>query len=139
MKMIDVLNLMEEGKIEEGTKLEFDSYEYEFSEDHFEDECGDWLEDIHEISASFLNLEVDLIPKEKKYLVKFNMCGLRSDIDEFCYLNYVKKYEYVDVDDKTQTVSYKTRFTKQELQSIQPVKEFLDDMQGKYELIEVEE
>ena len=139
MKMIDVLNLMEEGKIEEGTKLEFDSYEYEFSEDHFEDECGDWLEDIHEISASFLNLEVDLIPKEKKYLVKFNMCGLRSDIDEFCYLNYVKKYEYVDVDDKTQTVSYKTRFTKQELQSIQPVREFLEDMEGKYELIEVED
>lgn len=67
------------------------------------------------------------------------MRGLRSDIDEFCYLNYVKKYEYVDVDDKTQTVYHKTQFTKQELQSIQPVREFLDDMQGKYELVEVKE
>lgn len=136
MEMINVLKLMAEGKIKEGTKLEFDSYEYEFSEDHFEDECGDWLEDIHEISASFLNLKVDLIPKEKKYLVKFNMRGLDK---YFRYMNYVKKYEYVKVGDKVQTASHQTRFTKQELQSIQPVREFLDDMQGKYELIEVEE
>lgn len=32
---------------------------------------------------------------------------------------------------------YKTRFTKDELKSIQPVREFLEDMQGKYELIGV--
>lgn len=78
-------------------------------------------------------------PKEKKYLVKFNIRGLRNNIDEFCYLNYVKRYEYVDIDDKTQTVSHETMFTKQELKSIKPVKEFLEDLQGKYELIEVEE
>lgn len=139
MEMINVLKLMAEGKIKEGTKLEFDGFEYEFSEDHFENDSGDWLEDVHEISASFLNLEVDLIPKEKKYLVKFNIRGLRNDINEFCYLNYVKRYEYVDIDDKTQTVSHKTMFTKQELKSIKPVKEFLEDLQGKFKLIEVDE
>lgn len=139
MEMINVLKLMAKGKIKEGTKLEFDGYEYEFSEDHFEDGLGNWLEDIHEISASFLNLEVDLIPKEKKYLVKFNMRGLRNDINEFCYLNYVERYECVDIDDKTQTVSHKTMFTKQELKSIKPVKEFLEDLQGKFKLIEVDE
>lgn len=140
MEMINALKLMAEGKIKEGTKLEFDGFEYEFSEDHFENGIGDWLEDVHEISASFLNLEVELIPpKEKKYLVKFNIRGLRNDINEFCYLNYVERYECVDIDDKTQTVSHKTRFTKQELQTIQPVKEFLEDMEGKFELIEVDE
>lgn len=139
-EIINVLNLIAEGKIKEGTKLEFDGFEYEFSEDHFENVIGDWLEDVHEISASFLNLEVEMIePKEKKYLVKFNICGLRNDINEFCYLNYVKMYEYVVIDDKTQTVSHKTMFTKQELKSIKPVKEFLEDLQGKFKLIEVDE
>ncbi|MDZ5548239.1 hypothetical protein [Enterococcus cecorum] len=34
---------------------------------------------------------------------------------------------------------YQTRFTKQEMQDIQLVREFLEDMQGKFELIEVED
>lgn len=147
MKMIEVLDLMAKGEIKEGTILKFVdscneivSYIYDEEMNAFYDEAQYDLGSEGEICGPFLNKKVELIPpKEKKYLVKFNMRGLRSDIDEFCYLNYVKKYEYVDVDDKTQTVSHKTRFTKQELQTIQPVKEFLEDMEGKFELIEVEE
>ena len=145
MKMIDVLSLMAEGKIKKDTKLIVydgsEEYSYRYSEicRTFFDEYSSRIECDFDIDEDFLNLEVDLIPpKEKKYLVKFNIRGLRNNIDEFCYLNYVKRYEYVDIDDKTQTVSHKTMFTKQELKSIKPVKEFLEDLQGKYELIEVE-
>lgn len=152
MKMIDVLNMMAKGEIEKDTKLivsdGFGEYEYKYKQrkgyrafyNNFDKISKLRIDNEFRLDEDFLNLEVKLIPpKEKKYLVKFNMRGLRSDIDEFCYLNYVKKYEYVDVDDKTQTVSYKTRFTKQELQSIQPVREFLEDVEGKYELIEVKQ
>ncbi|WP_171336025.1 hypothetical protein [Enterococcus cecorum] len=132
MELINVLNLMAEGKIKEGTKLEFDGFEYEFSEDHFEDDSGNWLEDVHEISASFLNLEVELIPpKEKKYLVKINIHGLQ---DRFTYLNYCGTNGRVNLHDRYRlSSSIQTEFTKQELQSIQPVREFLEDMQGKVE------
>lgn len=139
MELINVLNLMAEGKIKEGTKLEFDGYEYEFSEDHFEDDSGNWLEDVHEISASFLNLEVELIPpKEKKYLIKLNVKWLKSS---FSHVNYVNRdtNQYILIGDDENLVRYQTQFTKKELQSIKPLKEFLDDMQGKYELVEVDE
>lgn len=149
MKMIDVLIKQANKEIKEGTILKVPDeelfgkksvFEFKFNEDNFYSEEGLTVEDLYPFDTDFLNSEVELIPpKEKKYLVKFNMRGLCSDIDEFCYLNYVKAYEYVDVDDKKQTVSHKTRFTKQELQTIQPVKEFLEDMEGKFELIEVEE
>ena len=143
--MIDVLNKLSKGEIKAQTELfVYDHIEcidiYTFDGKAFYNERGEEIGSNFIISGVFLNYIVELIPpKEKKYLVKFNMRGLRSDIDEFCYLNYVKKYEYVDVDDKTQTVSHKTRFTKQELQTIQPIREFLEDMEGKYELIEIKE
>lgn len=148
MKMIEVLVKQANKEIRGGTILKIPYYQglfgnksvFEFNKDHFFGEEGLEIEELYPLDTDFLNSEVELIPpKPKKYLVKFNMRGLRSDIDEFCYLNYVKKYEYVDVDDKTQNLSHKTQFTKQELQSIQPVREFLEDMEGKYELIEVEE
>lgn len=138
-EIINVLKLMAEGKIKEGTKLEFDGFEYEFSEGHFENGVGDWLEDIHEISASFLNLEVELIePKEKKYLIKLNVKWLKSS---FSHVNYVNRGtdQYILIGDDENLLRYQTQFTKKELKSIKPVKEFLDDMQGKYKLVEVEE
>lgn len=89
------------------------------------------------ISGDFLNYEVELIPPNpKKYMVKFNMRGLKEN---YRYLNYIESDECAHINDKRRTTIDKTQFTKQELKSIQPVKEFLDDMQGKYELIEVEE
>lgn len=150
MKMIDVLNMMAEGEIKEGTKLVIGGNVYSYIDTYTDDSgCSfvneegysdTFLEEEEMITQPFLNLEVELIPpKEKKYLVKFNMRWLRSDIGETRYLNYVKKYEYVHISGKTQTLYNKTQFTKQELQSIQPVREFLEDMEGKFELIEVEE
>lgn len=136
MELINVLNLMAEGKIKEGTKLEFDGFEYEFSEDHFEDGIGDWLEDVHEISASFLNQEVELIPpKEKKYLIKVNIKGL---IKELTVLNYQRLTGKIHLGYPGDTNFVKTSFTKSEMQSIQHIREFLEDMQGKYELIEID-
>lgn len=135
MELINVLILMAEGKIKEGTKLEFDGYEYEFSEDHFENDRGDWLEDVHEISASFLNLEVELISPKKKYLIKLTIRGLN---DENTYLNRNRKKNIIFLSDNFEGQYSQTKFTKQEMQDIQLIREFLEDMEGKYELIEVE-
>lgn len=143
MKMIDVLNLMAEGKIEKDTKLivstDFDDYEYRYSKryDAFFNKDSNVLEDNFYLGKDFLNLEVELIPpKEKKYLVKFNMRGLKEN---YRYLNYIESDECAHINDKRRTTIDKTHFTKQELQSIKLVKEFLEDMEGKFELIEVEE
>ncbi len=138
MKMIDVLNMVAEGKIKKGTKFILGDNLYIFNGDRFK--AGNfYLGGRIFLNARDLNQEVDLIePKPKKYLIKFNMRGLNG-IDEFFYLNYIERYKCVDIDDKKQTVSHKTHFTKSELQSIKPVREFLEDMQGKYTLIEVKQ
>ena len=145
MIMIDVLNKLAKGEIKDETVLNVYDHiscicSYTFDGTAFYGEHDDEIGSDFIISSMFLNYTVELIPpKEKKYFVKFNMRWLRNDIGEFRYLNYVKNYEYVMLADKKQTLSHKTEFTKQELQSIKPVREFLEDMQGKYELIEVEE
>ena len=149
MKMIDVFNLMAEGKIEAGTKLVIGGNVYSYIDTYTDDSgCSfvneegysdTFLEDEEMITQPFLNLEVELIPpKEKKYLVKFNMHGLKG---HFRYLNYYKTNDSdsIQINTKSCTELAKTHFTKDELQSIQLVKEFLDDMQGKIELIEVED
>ena len=147
MKMIDVLNMMAEGKIKEGTKLKIGYKIYDYIKDYTESEnCSfvnqeydraEFLEDNEFITTDFLNKEVELIPpKEKKYLVKFNMRGWK---EHFRYLNYYGKNEIIEINGKRCTDFAKTHFTKDELQSIQPVREFLEDMEGKYELIEVDD
>lgn len=144
MKMIDVLNMMAEGNLKEGTILKFVdscnetvSYIYDEEMNAFYDEAQYDLGSEGEICGPFLNKKVELIPpKEKKYLVKFNMRGLKEN---YRYLNYIESDECAHINDKRCTTIDKTKFTKDELQSIQPVKEFLDDMEGKYELIEVAE
>lgn len=147
MKMIDVLNMTAKGEIKEGTKLVIGGNVYSYIDTYTDDSgCSfvneegysdTFLEDEEKITQPFLNLEVELIPpKEKKYLVKFNMRGLKENE---IYLNYQTKNDYVVLCTTKQSLVYKTKFTKDELQSIQPVREFLEDMEGKYELIEVEE
>ncbi|WP_420285479.1 hypothetical protein ACN08A_04350 [Enterococcus cecorum] len=149
MKMIDVLNMMAKGEIKEGSKLKIGGNTYSYIDTYTDDSgyCSfvneegytdTFLEDEEMITQSFLNLDVDLIPpKEKKYLVKFNMRGLRNG-REYLNLDYDKRGdERVHLDDKCETLSMQTEFTKQELQSIQPVREFLEDVEGKYELVEV--
>lgn len=146
MKLIEVLVKQANKEIKEGTILKVPDeelfgkksiFEFEFNEDHFYSEEGLMVEDLYPFDTDFLNSEVELIPpKEKKYLVKFNMRGLR---DERVYLNYTCLKNYVELNSWVETTNLKTHFTKDELQSIQPVREFLEDVEGKYELVEVTE
>lgn len=146
MKMIDVMIKLANGEIKDQTILKiYDHagtlYPYTFegkynsfySNTKYRRELGGHFK----TSGDFLNYEVELIPpKEKKYLVKFNMRGLRNGRE---YLNYDEHSGYVSLNNKCETSSIQARFTKKELQGIQQVHEFLEDMKGKYELIEVEE
>ena len=134
--MINVLNMVAEGKIKKGTKFILGDNLFIFNGDRFK--AGNfYLGGRIFLNARDLNIEVDLIlPKPKKYLVKFNMRGLKENE---MYLNYQTENDYVQIADKKQNLSYKTHFTKSELQSIKLVREFLEDMEGKYELIEVED
>lgn len=144
MKIIDVLNMMAKGEIKDKMILDVydhtgDIYTYTFDEKFkaFYDECDEEMANDFEISNKFLNYEVELItPKPKKYLVKFNMRGLK---EPFRYLNYIENDEFVHINDKRGITFAKNSFTKDELQSIQLVKEFLEDMEGKFELIEVDD
>lgn len=142
--MIDVLIKQANKEIKEGTILKVPDeelfgkksvFEFEFNEDHFYDEEGLTVEELYPFDTDFLNSKVELIPpKEKKYLIKVNVRGLTISFE---YLNYFEGG--VVISSKNDNYIYKTHFTKKELQSIQPVREFLEDIEGKYELIEVEE
>ncbi len=140
--MIDVLIKLANDEIKDGTKLfVYDHIEcidiYTFDGKAFYDEYDKEIGTNFIIDSKFLNYTVELIPpKEKKYLVKLNVQGLRED---FAYLNYFEQINRVMINDKDDCGIYKTHFTKDELKSIKPVREFLDDMEGKFELIEVEE
>ena len=137
MKMIDVLQKLANGEIKEGTKIILNDYlHFIFNGRVFESDLY-LLENCMFLKEEDLNQEVELIlPKEKKYLVKFNMRWLK---EYFRYLNYCGKNESIEIHTKTCTDFTKTHFTKDELQSIKSVREFLEDMEGKYELIEVED
>lgn len=142
MIMIDVLNKLSKGEIKAQTELfVYDHIEcigiYTFDGKAFYNERGEEIGSHFIISGEFLNYIVELIPpKSKKYMVKFNMRGLKEN---YRYLNYIESDECTHINDKRRTTIDKTQFTKQELKSIRPVREFLEDMEGKYELIEVEE
>lgn len=145
MRMIDVLNMVAEGEIKAQTKLfVYDHIEcidiYTFDGKAFYNEYDKEIGTNFNIDGEFLNYIVELIPpKEKKYLIKFNMRGLRNG-REYLNLDYDKRGdERVHLNDKCETSSIQTEFTEDELQSIKPVREFLEDMQGKYTLIEVED
>lgn len=77
MKMIDVLNLMAEGKIEEGAKLiffdGFEEYEYTYLKKYrnFVDGDLNYLYEQLGIDEDFLNWEVRLEqPSEQKYRIE---------------------------------------------------------------------
>lgn len=146
MKMIDVYMKMTNLEIKIGTKLIIVDYTFVyvkrwFSEAsvsyRFEDMKEKMLEDYYDIDLDFLNKEVELItPNEKEYLIKFNMRGMD---EKESYLKFYTSLNVVSLNVATQTRYAKSHFTKEEMQSIQPVREFLEDMEGKYELIEVED
>ncbi|RBR36050.1 hypothetical protein EB26_00872 [Enterococcus cecorum] len=142
MKMIDVLAKLARDEIKDGTELEVHDvigrtlkYTFYGNLKTFLDERFDGMDRWFSINNSFLNFDVKLIPpKEKRYLVKFNMRGLKENE---MYLNYQTETDYVQIADKKQNLSYKTHFKKSELKSIKLVREFLEDMEGKYVLLEV--
>ena len=144
--MIDVLIKLANGEIKDQTTLEiYDSinilYTYTFNGESkaFYNKDKWELSNHFEINDKFLNSDVKLIPpKEKKYLVKLHIKGLLNIRN---YLNYYNDgiKQWIELGNDLVQGFYQTRFTKNELQSIQPVREFLEDMQGKYELIEVED
>ena len=145
MKMIDVLNMMKEGRIKEGTKLKIGYKIYDYIKDYTENEnCSfvnkeddrtELLEDNELITTDFLNKEVELMPsKEKKYLIKINIKGL---IRELTVVNYQRLIGEIVLGSPGDTNFVQTSFTKSEMQSIEPIREFLADMKGNYELIDV--
>ena len=116
MKMIDVLNMMAEGKIKEGTKLitddDLDDYEYRYSEVYqtFMDRYMiNRIEDDFFLDEDFLNIEVKLIqPKPKKYYLRLD------EDDSFSYINKRGDFSY-EISCKSEGVLYKTKFTQEEI------------------------
>ncbi len=118
-KIIDVLNMIAEGKIKEGTKLKNGYKIYNYTNDYTdsencsfvnqEDDRNELLEDNELITTDFLNKEVELIPpKPKKYY-------LRLDKDDNCsYINKNVYFSY-EVANKSEHNNYKTKFTQEEI------------------------
>lgn len=146
MKMIEVLQKLANGEIKDQTTLKIHDpvdtlYTYTFNEKYksfysnteYSRELGGYFK----ISGDFLNREVELIePNPKKYLIKLAIRGLN---DENTYLNRNRKKNIIFLSDNFEGQYSQTKFTKQEMQDIQLIRELLEDMEGKYELIEVEE
>lgn len=143
MKLIDVFVKQASKEIKEGTILRVPDeglfgkksvFEFEFYGGSFSNEEGLSLEDLYPLDTDFLNSEVELIPQEEKeYLIKVNVRGLAASCE---YLNYLKPVKGIVLSGRSQGNGYKTRFTKKEMQDIKQVREFLQDMEGKYQLIE---
>lgn len=116
MKMIEVLDLMAKGEIEEGSILkivnEYDElYRYEYHKLFlgFKSVVGDGIEGDFEIDKDFLNIDVELIPpKPKKYYLR-----LDKD-DNFSYINKNVYFSY-EVANKSEHTNYKTKFTQDEI------------------------
>ena len=143
MKMIEVLDLMAKKEIKHETQLivyyESVGYVYKYHKLYrtFLNDDSKRVEEDFVFGDDFLNFDVKLIPpKEKKYLIKFNMRGMD---EKESYLKFYTLLNVVSLNVATQTRYAKSYFTKEEMQSIKPVKEFLEDMEGKYELIEMED
>lgn len=143
MKLIDVFVKQANKEIMEGTILRVPDeglfgkksvFEFEFCEGSFYGEEMLSVEELYPLEEDFLNREVELIPQEEKeYLIKVNVRGLASSCE---YLNYLKPVKGIVLSGRSQGNGYKTRFTKKEMQDIKQVREFLQDMEGKYQLIE---
>ena len=107
MKMIDVLNMIANGEIKEGTKIILNDDLFIFNGGVFGSGLY-YLENCMFLKKEDLNREVELIPpKPKKYIVKFNMRGLEENE---MYLNYQTENDYVFIHTaQRQRVSVHTR------------------------------
>lgn len=120
MKMIDVLNMMAEGKIKEGTKLKIGYKIYDYINDYTESgDCSfvnkendgtNLLEDNELITKSFLNYDVELIePKPKKYYLRL------SGDDKLSYINRNVEYHTCKPSSRSESLVCKTKFTQEEI------------------------
>lgn len=118
MKIIDVLNLMAEGKIENDAKLiastDLDDYEYRYSKGYntFFNKHSNRIEDDFFLDEDFLNIEVELAqPKPKKYQLKLYKEDDLSYVTRSPYDNIFSYY----VSDKNETCNFITKFTQEEI------------------------
>lgn len=141
MKMIEVFDLMAKKEIKHETLLivyyESVGYVYKYHKLYrtFLNDDSKRMEEDFVFGDDFLNFDVKLIPpKEKKYLIKLTIKGIADT-----YLNRSCETGILFLSDSFEGQYSQTKFTKQEMQSIQPVRDFLEEMQGKYELIGVDD
>ncbi|MCJ0554170.1 hypothetical protein MMJ53_05225 [Enterococcus cecorum] len=144
MRLIDVFDLLAEGKIEDGTTIEFISRygkrvicEYDIFLNCFVDDTGTNVLCHYEINKEFLNTAIDYIPPGgERYFIRLKCSWFRKSCN---YINYNVNTNELFLGEKANSITTKTRFTKFEMEEIAPLREFLADMKGKYELIEVED
>lgn len=119
MRIIEVLNMIANGEIKEGTLLKIVDEKYdakqstfEFSGGYFYHEEDFSLEGLYSFDFDFLNKEVELIePKPKKYYLR---------LDEDDDLSYVTRSSYdsdfnYDLGDENEIMEFKTKFTQEEI------------------------
>lgn len=142
MKMIDVLNLVAEGKIEEGTKLivsdDFEEFEYTYRKIYrtLVDEDLDELDARFNIDEDFLNWEVRLEqPSERKYYIKlphleFYVGFAKNKNNEKEIFPYIKDNPTIEALIQVgieKGLEFKTEFTEkdfEEMEELQPYKPF---------------
>lgn len=139
MKMIEVFNLMAEGKIEEGTKLIiydiFGDLEYKYRKIYrsFVDEDIDRLDEQFNIDENFLNRRVRLEqPIEYKYRIKlphseFYVCLIKTKDNEKEIMPYIKDSPTIEalIQDATEKgLKFQTEFTEQDFEEMKELKPY---------------
>ena len=137
MKMVELLAKVAKGEIEDGAVIRYVNYRnevvyYTYNDDEqtFYDKNRKTLNTRHEICASFLNLDAEYIPPQSiPYAIKLNIRGLKN-----IYVNLNKATNEIVLNDNFNNSQYQTHFSKAEMQNIQSLHEFLEDVAGKYEI-----
>lgn len=136
--MIDVLNLMAEGKIKEGTKLivfdGYSEYEYKYRKIYrtFVDEDLEELEERFNIDEIFLNWEVHLEQSNKKNRIKlphleFYVGFAKNKNNEkeiFLYIKDNPTTEALIQIGIEKGLEFKTEFTEQDFEEIEELKPY---------------
>ena len=111
MKIIDVLNMIANGEIKEGTKIILNDDLFIFNGGVFvNDLC--YLETCMFLKKEDLNQEVELIPpKPNKYYLRLNA---DDDLSYVTRSSYDNDFNY-DLGDENEIMEFKTKFTQEEI------------------------
>ena len=152
LKMYELVALMAKGKIKNGAKLyitdkmldEVEEYVYKevktdyFNNSYFVNKYNTKLDGLYFSDINYLNESVSIInPNEIKYYIRVNTAGLAERKSYLNYTDYPDGYE-LSLGVKNKGLFIQTTFTMSEMEEYKEVREFLADMEGKYELIEAE-